>query len=189
MSETRKFFNAVTPITETFFEAIIQVCGLISVAKEEKNLKKQIEEFILENKQIEKQITSLKVSLKLVGKEEIISALKEIISIKEKELEKNQKSIEEFQKVLSAYSVEFEEYGIYIDRVYEFTKDLISFKEIEFKAFSEEEFISFIILTSNLGKHDIPKFDKTQMPIRLHDIIDNTNFGWNFFWDKVVENN
>lgn len=203
MSEAQKTFNAGITIKESLLSAIKTTTEFISVVREKKHLKERREECTLKIKKIEKEIESLKVTLKIVtkelwplkmnfkslSKEEIKNALEEIISLKEEQLEKEHNFYKEIENQLALYSAEIEEYEIYIERVYEFCKDLISNKDIDFKDLSEEEFISFIIIITNLGERTLPNFNKSDMPEKLHNIVDITNSNrWSLFWE-IVENN
>lgn len=188
MSETRKRFDVHSEIREYLLSAVKKVTGIIPLIKEEASISLKLSELEGEEDHIIEQINSLKISLKLVEKEEIKKAIEEIISLKEKELKKNREEKDKLNLSLAEYSNEIEDYELYITQVYLFTDDFDFIDEdfIEFEKFSRDEFIAYIFIQTNSGESSFPRYDKADAPIILHEIIDFVkNHNWNSFIDYI----
>ena len=190
MPEIKGTFNAYNELQEYFFSGIKKTAGIISLIKEEANIRNKLAELQREDSKITEQIKSLKVSLKLVEKEDVKKAIEEIISKLEKELEKAEDEFDELNCNLADCEAERAEYESYI----KFLSDLDdehcfwSNNSIIFEEFSINEFIAFIFVITNNGQAYFPTFNKKNMPETLHKVIDTIPDDWNSFIEWIEKN-
>ncbi len=192
MPKTRKRFDAETEIRKYFLSAVKKVTGLIPLMKEEANLKYELAELGRVEKIITEEIKSLKVSIKLVKKDEIKKAIEEIISLKEKELEENEKKSDNLTEQLNECTDEISDYESYINRIYLFTDefDMIYDDEIGFEKFSRDEFIAYVFLRTDCGREAFPSYIRDDISEVVHEVLGYLRRnGWNSFLEWVAKNN
>ena len=192
MPKTRKRFDAETEIRKYFLSAVKKATGLIPLMKEEANLKYELAELGRVEKIITEEIKSLKVSIKLVKKDEIKKAIEEIISLKEKELEENEKKSENLTEQLNKCTDEISDYESYINRIYMFTDefDMIYDDDINLEKFSRNEFIAYVFLRTNYGEEKFPRYIRTDCSEVTKEVLGYLREnGWNSFLEWVVEKN
>ena len=189
MLETRERFNAYNELKEFFMSGIKKTTGIISVIKEEANIRNRLTELQREDSEITEQIKGLKISLKLVKKEDVKKALEEIISIKEKELEKVDDESDNLKSQLAECTTEREEYENYIHFLSDFDDehDFINNNHINFEDLSRDEFIAYLFIASNYGDSYFPGFSKKKMPEILHEVIDAIEVATENGWDSFIK--
>ena len=186
MSKTRERFSAYNELKEYFISGIKKTTGII--IKEEANIRNRLTELQGEDSEITEQIKGLKISLKLVKKEDVKKALEEIISIKEKELEKVDDESDNLKSQLAECTTEREEYENYINFLSDFDDehDFINNNHINFEELSRDEFIAYLFIASNSGDSYFPGFSKKKMPEILHEVIDAIEVATENGWDSFI---
>lgn len=191
MPKTRKRFDSETEIRKYFLSAVKKVTGLIPLMKEEANLKYELAELGRVKKIITEEIKSLKVSIKLVKKDEIKKAIEEIISLKEQELKENNEKCDELNKQLEECTDEISDYERYINRIYQFTDefDMIYDDEIGFEKFSRDEFIAYVFLRTDCGGEAFPSYIRDDISEVVHEVLGYLRKNkWSSFLEWVVKN-
>ena len=169
MSNTKEKFNADVELNEIFMFAVKKITGVIPVIKEAVSRDKKLKDLENRNKELKKQLDSLKISFELVqgdAKERI----KEIISIKEEELENIKKEIKEIKSLVIETSNELMEYEKYIDYIY----NRVEWRKckIDIKTITIEEFIGYLCLYTNFGQDShFPEYSYSNYPKKFNDII------------------
>ena len=183
MLETREKFDAHNEIKKHYMSAIEKVKNLLPIIKERSKFRRELSKESIKQKGIQEDLECLKKGLLLVESVKLKKVIEEKIPLKEDELNKSKETIKNINNRLLEIATEIEEYKVYINFVFDFSKEFIIKSDIEFNKFSIDDFIAFTFIHTKFGKQSLMEFEENELPKNLQEFLDVTS---KFTWEEYI---